>query len=92
MQLPICALCSGEYPLYFSLVDTLRAGLLTSSCFTSGFMRLLADRMSFGDRVVEALTVTSGSLKLSPLSFFAKYLSIDISDSRSRRTLDPARY
>ena len=36
--------------------------------------------MSFGDRVVEALTVTSGSLKLSPLSFFAKYLSIDISD------------
>ena len=28
-------------------------------------------------------------LKLSPLSFFTKYLSIDISDSRSRRTLDP---
>ena len=50
---------------------------------------LLADRMSFGDRVVEALTVTSGSLKLSLLSFFAKYLSIDISDSRSQCTLDP---
>ena len=75
-----------EYPLYFSLVDTLRAGLLTSSCFTSGFTLSLADRMSFGDRVVEALTVTSGSLKLSTLSFFEKYLSID---SRSRRTLDP---
>ena len=57
--LPICALCSG---------------LLTSSCFTSGFMLSLADRISFGDRVVEALTVTSGSLKLSPLSFFCKIL------------------
>ena len=55
----------------------------------SGFTLSLADRMSFRDRVVEALTVTSGSLRLSPLSFFAKYLSIDISDSRSRRTLDP---
>ena len=78
--LPICALCSGEYPLYFSLVDTLRGGLLSSSCFTSGFTLSLADRMSFEDRVVEALTVTSGSLKVSLLSFLAKYLSIDISD------------
>ena len=69
--LPICALCSGEYPLYFSLVVTLRAeaGLLSSSCFSSGFTLSLADRMSFEDRVVEALTVTSGSLKVSLLSF-----------------------
>ena len=72
-----------------SAACSLFIGLLTSSCFTSGFTLSLADRMSFGDRVVEALTVTSGSLKLSPLSFFAKYLSIDISDSRSRHTLDP---